>query len=39
MKTLIAATVFAHLALGTVANAGLMIDATKGPIHVTVTGR
>jgi hypothetical protein len=39
MKALILATIFANIAFGTVANAGLMIDATQGPIKITVDGR
>ena len=41
MKYFIVATLLAHLAFGTLANAnaGLMIDATKGPISIVVDGR
>lgn len=39
MKTLVVATLLAHLAFGTAANAGLMIDASQGPIKVTVSDR
>lgn len=39
MKTFILAALIATSALGSAANAGLLIDATKGPIMVTVTGR
>jgi hypothetical protein len=38
MKTLILATLVAVSALGSAANAGLMIDATQGPIMITVDG-
>ncbi len=38
MKTLILAALLSVSAFSGAANAGLMIDATKGPIHVTVTG-
>lgn len=39
MKTFILATILAASAFATGANAGLMIDATHGPIMVTVSGR
>lgn len=39
MKTFIVSTIFALSALASTANAGLMIDATQGPIQVTVDGR
>lgn len=39
MKTLILSTFVALSALASTAHAGLMIDATHGPIKVTVDGR
>ncbi len=39
MKTFILAALLATSALASSAQAGLMIDATQGPIMVTVTGR
>lgn len=39
MKTFILAALIATSALAGSANAGLMIDATKGPINVTVSDR
>lgn len=41
MKALLVSTLLAHLAFGTLANAnaGLLIDATKGPISIVVDGR
>lgn len=39
MKTFILAALLATSALASTAQAGLMIDATHGPIMVTVSGR
>ena len=39
MKTFILAALIATSALGSAANAGLLIDATKGPISIVVDGR
>lgn len=39
MKTFILAALLATSAFAGSANAGLMIDATQGPIKVTVSGR
>ncbi len=38
MKTLVLAALLATSALASSAQAGIMIDATKGPISVTVSG-
>ncbi len=39
MKTLVLAALLATSALASSAQAGIMIDATKGPIMITVSGR
>ena len=39
MKTFILAALVAASAFASSANAGLMIDATQGPIMITVSGR
>ncbi len=38
MKTFILATLLSATAFAGAANAGLMVDATKGPIEITVSG-
>lgn len=38
MKTFILATLLSATAFAGAANAGLMVDATKGPIQITVSG-
>lgn len=38
MKTFILSTLVALSALASTANAGLLIDATKGPIQIVVDG-
>lgn len=39
MKTFVLAALLATSAFAATANAGLMIDATQGPIMITVSGR
>lgn len=39
MKTLVLAALLATSAIASTAQAGIMIDATQGPIMVTVSGR